>query len=138
MQRTMQAVEALTEKMCNCLCEGLRQENEALRQLTKQEQADPMSAMCPIISPAAINDNAISLQLLVRLNRSGHAATAYYARRLLLLSACLQERPKCSIMLSNSMDVVIYASQISHFSHDRKSSATTIIIITTCQIQCEC
>ena len=60
----MQAVEALTEKMCNCLCEGLRQKNEALRQLTKQEQADPMSAMCPIISPVAINDNAISLQLL--------------------------------------------------------------------------
>ena len=87
MQRTMRAIEALTEKMCNRLCESLRQKNEALRQLAKQERADPMSAMCPIVSPVAINDDAISLQLLVRLNKPGDAATAYCARRSLLISA---------------------------------------------------
>jgi len=99
--------------LCNRLSEGLRRKNEALKQTAKKERADPLSGLAPLVSPIALNDDATSLQLLVKLGRAQDAATAYSARRSLLLTECLHERPICDTTTTNNIYVVIYAAQLS-------------------------
>jgi len=113
MQRILRSIDNCTDRMCNRLSEGLRRKNEALKQAAKKERADPLSALAPLVSPIALNDDATSLQLLVKLGRAQDAATAYSARRSLLLTECLHERPICDTTTTNNMDVVIYAAQLS-------------------------
>ena len=113
MQRILNDLDGLSERLGNRLAEGLRRKNEALKQTIKRERADPLSVLAPLVSPVCLNDDAIALQLLVKLGRSNDAATAYSARRSLLLMECLNERPIASGASSGTMDVVIYAAQLS-------------------------
>jgi len=118
--RIQRSIEDLSTRLCERLSEGLRRKNEALKQISKKERAvDPSSSMgvgltTPIVSPIALNDDAIALHLLVKLGRSQDAATAYSTRRSLLLNECLHERPICNTSTTNNVDVVIYAAQFSH------------------------
>jgi hypothetical protein len=86
MQRILISIEDLTKRLCERLSEGLRRKNEALKQTTKKEKADPLAAMAPLVSPIALNDDSTALHLLVRLGRSQDAASAYATRRSLLLN----------------------------------------------------
>lgn len=114
MQRILLSIEDLTNRLCERLVEGLRRKNEALKQISKKERADPLTAMAPAVSPTALNDDSTALQLLVRLGRAQDAASAYATRRSLLLNECLHERPICNTTTSNNSDVIIYAAQLSH------------------------
>ena len=113
MQRILNYVEGLTDRLGNRLAEGLRHKNEALKLAAKRERADPLSVLAPLVSPICLNDDSTSLQLLVKIGRPQDAATAYAARRSLLLMECLHERPISSTGASGTMDVVIYAAQLS-------------------------
>lgn len=79
-------LEKLTERMCSRLSEGLRRKNEALKQASKRERADPTNLMAPIVSPCCLDDDAVPLRLLVKLGEAKEAAAAYSARRSLLLT----------------------------------------------------
>lgn len=129
-------LDKLTERMCSRLAEGLRRKNEALKQASKRERADPTNLMAPIVSPCCLNDDAVPLRLLVKLGEAKEAAAAYSARRSLLLtdrydsfgcvyviivfsnahhydcfsSYSLHERP---ISGTGNVDLVIYAAQLS-------------------------
>lgn len=72
--------------MCSRLAEGLRRKNEALKQASKRERADPSNLMAPIVSPCCLDDDVVPLQLLVKLGDAKEAAAAYSARRSLLLT----------------------------------------------------
>lgn len=109
-QRTNLQLDSLMERMSKRLTENLRRKNEALKASAKRERADPLSNLAPLVSPVCLNDDAVALHLLVKLGRYQEAATAYAARRSLLLSECLHERPISSPV---GMDAVIYAAQIS-------------------------
>lgn len=85
MQSIKQSVQSLTEKMSSRLEESLRRKNEALKQAAKRERSDTLSLMAPMVSPICLNDDFIPLQLLVKLGKTQEAATAYAARRSLLL-----------------------------------------------------
>jgi len=113
-QRILRSIDNLTNRMCERLSEGLRRKNDALRHIAKRERSDPLLAHAPLVSPVALNDDYPALQLLVKLGRPHDAATAYSTRRSLLLTECLHERPICNSNLTNSMDTVIYAAQLSH------------------------
>jgi len=110
LQRTNIQLDALMDRMSKRLAENLRRKNEALKASAKRERADPLSNLAPLVSPVCLNDDAVALHLLVKLGRYQEAATAYAARRSLLLSECLHERPISSPV---GMDAVIYAAQIS-------------------------
>mmetsp|Transcript_20347 Transcript_20347/g.42699 ORF Transcript_20347/g.42699 Transcript_20347/m.42699 type:complete len:867 (+) Transcript_20347:67-2667(+) len=110
LQRTNVQLDALMDRMSKRLAENLRRKNEALKASAKRERADPLSNLAPLVSPVCLNDDAVALHLLVKLGRYQEAATAYAARRSLLLSECLHERPISSPV---GMDAVIYAAQIS-------------------------
>jgi hypothetical protein len=90
--------------------ESLRRKNEALRQACKRERSDPTTALIPLVSPCALNDDALYLQLLVKLGRTQEAAEAFAGRRSLLLLETLQEKPMSG---AGSIDLVIYAAQLS-------------------------
>lgn len=90
--------------------ESLRRKNEALKQGSKRERSDPLSVMAPIVSPCCLGDDAIPLQLLVRLGKTHAAANAYSTRRSLLLLESLHEHP---ISGAGSVDLVIYSAQLS-------------------------
>lgn len=110
LQRTNLQLDALMDRMAKRLAENLRRKNEALKASAKRERADPLSNLAPLVSPVCLNDDAVALHLLVKLGRHQEAATAYAARRSLLLSECLHERPISSPV---GMDAVIYAAQLS-------------------------
>eukprot|EP00985_Skeletonema_marinoi_P023717 scaffold15937_cov141-Skeletonema_marinoi.AAC.9 len=110
LQRTNLQLDALMDRMAKRLAENLRRKNEALKASAKRERADPLSTLAPLVSPVCLNDDAVALHLLVKLGRHQEAATAYAARRSLLLSECLHERPISSPV---GMDAVIYAAQLS-------------------------
>jgi len=110
LQRTNAQLDALMDRMSKRLAENLRRKNEALKASAKRERADPLSNLAPLVSPVCLNDNVVAPHLLVWLGRYQEAATAYVARRSLLLSKCLHERPISSPV---GMDAVIYAAQIS-------------------------
>ena len=110
LQRTDVQLDALMDRMAKRLAENLRRKNEALKASAKRERADPLSNLAPLVSPVCLNDDAVALHLLVKLGRHQEAATAYAARRSLLLSECLHERPISSPV---GMDAVIYAAQLS-------------------------
>jgi hypothetical protein len=76
----------LGKNICNLLLEGLRRKNEALRLISKKERSDPLNAMASFVSPIALNDDSSSLGLLIKLGRGQDAASAYSARRSLLLN----------------------------------------------------
>lgn len=69
----------------NRLVENLRRKNEALKQASKRERSDPSAQMVSSVSPCCLNDDLVSLRLLVKLGKTQEAATAYSARRSLLL-----------------------------------------------------
>jgi hypothetical protein len=75
----------LAELISSRLVENLRRKNEALKQAAKRERSDAMAALVPSVSPTCLNDDAVSLRLLVKLGKTQEAATAYSARRSLLL-----------------------------------------------------
>jgi len=110
LHRTSLQIDALMDRMSKRLAENLRRKNEALKASAKRERADPLSTLAPLASPVCLNDDAVALQLLVKLGRHQEAATAYAARRSLVLSECLHERPISSPV---GMDAVIYAAQLS-------------------------
>lgn len=86
LHRTNAQLDALMERMSGRLAENLRRKNEALKASAKRERADPLSTLASLVSPVCLNDDAIALNLLVKLGRYQEAATAYAARRSLLLS----------------------------------------------------
>ena len=86
MQRTLVSIEDLSKRLCERLVEGLRRKNDALKQISKKERADPLVAMAPSVSPIALNDDSTALHLLVKLGRGQDAASAYATRRSLLLN----------------------------------------------------
>jgi nucleotidyltransferase/DNA polymerase involved in DNA repair len=86
MQRILHSVEDLSKRLCERLVEGLRRKNEALKQISKKERADPLTAMAPPVSPIALNDDSTALHLLVKLGRGQDAASAYATRRSLMLN----------------------------------------------------
>ncbi|KAL7472697.1 hypothetical protein ACHAXS_013082 [Conticribra weissflogii] len=110
LQRTIIQLDGLIDRMSKRLAENLRRKNEALKASAKRERSDPLSALAPLASPVCLNDDAVALNLLVKLGKNQEAATAYAARRSLLLSECLYERPISSPV---GMDAVIYAAQLS-------------------------
>jgi len=84
--RALQKIlDRLSDQMVNRLEEGLRRKNEALKQASKRERSDPRGSMAPIVSPCCLEDDALPLQLLVRLGKTQEAAASYSARRSLLL-----------------------------------------------------
>lgn len=85
MTNLTERLDELAEMISNRLVENLRRKNEALKQASKRERSDPTAFMVPSVSPCCLNDDAISLRLLVKLGKSQEAATAYSARRSLLL-----------------------------------------------------
>jgi hypothetical protein len=86
LQRTSIQIDSLTDRMSKRLAENLRRKNEALKASAKRERADPLSTLAPLPSPVCLNDDAVALGLLVKLGRYQEAATAYAARRSLVLS----------------------------------------------------
>jgi hypothetical protein len=113
------SLKALGNRMSLRLVESLRRKNEALRQATKRERSDANTTttttasshlMIPSVSPCALSDDTLYLQLLVKLGRTQDASDAYAARRSLLLLETLQERP---ISGAGTVDLVIYAAQLS-------------------------
>ena len=86
LQRTNLQLDTLMDRMSKRLAENLRRKNEALKASAKRERADPLSTLAPLVSPVCLNDDAVALHLLVKLGRYQEAATAYAARRSLLLS----------------------------------------------------
>lgn len=104
------SLKTLGDRISRRMVESLRRKNEALRQASKRERADPNSALAPVISPTALNDDSIYLRLLVKLGRTSEATEAYSHRRSLLLLETLQERP---IAGAGTVDLVIYAAQLS-------------------------
>jgi hypothetical protein len=86
LHRTNTQLDTLMERMSGRLAENLRRKNEALKVSAKRERADPLSTLASLVSPVCLNDDAIALNLLVKLGRYQEAATAYAARRSLLLS----------------------------------------------------
>jgi len=110
LQANQKTLEALGKRISNRLEETLRRRNEALKQASKRERSDPTAAMAPIVSPCSLNDDAMYLQLMVKLGRTQQAAEAFSARRALLLLETLHERP---ISGSGTVDLVIYAAQLS-------------------------
>jgi len=110
MQMLTERLEELAQMISKRLVENLRRKNEALKQASKRERADPAAHLIPSVSPCCLNDDAVSLRLLVRLGKSQEAATAYAARRSLLLLESLHERPLTG---TGNVDLVIYAAQLS-------------------------
>ncbi|KAL3906882.1 MAG: hypothetical protein SGILL_009098, partial [Bacillariaceae sp.] len=110
MQILTERLDELAEMISKRLVENLRRKNEALKQAAKRERADPSAHLIPSVSPCCLNDDSMSLRLLVRLGKSQDAATAYAARRSLLLLESLHERPLTG---TGNVDLVIYAAQLS-------------------------
>lgn len=110
MLNMLNTLSSLSDRMCNRLVEGLRRKNEAFKQAGKRERSDPLALMASVVSPCCLGDDSIPLHLLVKLGQTQEAATAYAARRSLLLLECLHERP---ISGSGNVDLVIYAAQMS-------------------------
>ena len=88
-QGLVESLDDLAELIGSRLVETLRRKNEALKQAAKRERSDPLAALVPSMSPTCLNDDFVSLRLLVKLGKTQEAATAYSARRsLLLLERC--------------------------------------------------
>jgi len=109
-QILVEKLDELTEMISNRVVENLRRKNEAMKQASKRERSDPSAHMVPSVSPCCLNDDSVSLRLLVKLGKSQEAATAYSARRSLLLLESLHERPLTG---TGNVDLVIYAAQLS-------------------------
>ena len=78
-------LDELAEMTSNRIVENLRRKNEALKQASKRERADASAHMVPSVSPCCLDDDSISLRLLVKLGKCQEAAIAYSTRRSLLL-----------------------------------------------------
>mmetsp|Transcript_2400 Transcript_2400/g.5533 ORF Transcript_2400/g.5533 Transcript_2400/m.5533 type:complete len:772 (+) Transcript_2400:160-2475(+) len=109
-QKLISSLEDLAEMISNRLVENLRRKNEALKQASKRERSAASTQMVPSVSPCCLNDDLVSLRLLVKLGKTQDAATAYSARRSLLLLESLHERPLAG---TGNVDLVIYAAQLS-------------------------
>jgi hypothetical protein len=110
LKSSLKELNALGDRISGRIEESLRRKNEALRQTFKRERADLNAMMTPSISPCALNDDELYLQLLVKMGRNKEAAEAYSQRRSLLLLETLNERP---ISGAGTVDLVIYAAQLS-------------------------
>ena len=106
------------------LVENLRRKNEALKQAAKRERSDPMATLVPSVSPTCLNDDSVSLRLLVKLGKTQEAAIAYSARRSLLLL----ERYVLHPFFERYYCMESLISQVSSFSfyslHERPLSGT--------------
>ena len=109
LHRLRRTLDVMARRIGNRLEETLRRKNEALRQASKRERTDP-NATITVVSPCALDDDALYLQLLVKVGRNQTAAEQYAARRSLLLLEALNERP---VSGAGSVDLVIYAAQLS-------------------------
>jgi hypothetical protein len=109
LHRLRRSLDVMARRIGNRLEETLRRKNEALRQASKRERTDP-NASVTVVSPCALDDDALYLQLLVKVGRNQTAAEQYAARRSLLLLEALNERP---ISGAGSVDLIIYAAQLS-------------------------
>jgi hypothetical protein len=110
LKKLHKALDQLGKRISGRLEETLRRKNEALRQAAKRERSDPSHTAVTVVSPCALRDDALFLQLLVKLGQTQVAAEAYSARRSLLLLESLNERP---ISGAGSVDLVIYSAQLS-------------------------
>lgn len=110
LQSMKKSLKLLGNRVSGRLEESLRRKNEALKQATKRERNDANAVLAPLVSPCALSDDTLYLQLLVKLGRTQEAAEAYSARRSLLLLETLQERPMSG---AGTVDLVIYAAQLS-------------------------
>jgi hypothetical protein len=97
-------------RISNRLSENLRRKNESLRQASKRDRADTHALVVTNVSPCALNDDMLYLQLLVKLGKTNLAADAYSTRRSLLLFETLHEKP---ISGAGNVDLVIFAAQLS-------------------------
>lgn len=104
------SLKLLGNRISGRLEESLRRKNEALRQSMRRERSDANAVLVPLVSPCALGDDTLYLQLLVKLGRTQEAADAYSSRRTLLLLETLQERPMSG---AGTVDLVIYAAQLS-------------------------
>lgn len=95
MQTLITSLDDLAEMIRNRLVENLRRKNEALKQASKRERSEASTQMVPSVSPCCLNDDLVSLRLLVKLGKTQDAATAYSARRSLLL---LERYVPCSYL----------------------------------------
>jgi len=84
-QSLIEKMDELTEMISNRVVENLRRKNEALKQASRRKGSDASAYISPSVSPCCLNDDHISLRLLVKLGKSQEAATAYSVRRSLLL-----------------------------------------------------
>jgi len=109
-QTLITSLDDLSEMISNRLVENLRRKNEALKQASKRERSEASTQMVPSVSPCCLNDDLVPLRLLVKLGKTQDAATAYSARRSLLLLESLHERPLAG---TGNVDLVIYAAQLS-------------------------
>jgi len=102
------SLNSLNQRLTNRITESLRRKNEALRQGLKRDRTDASGLR--MLSPCALKDDELFLQLLVKMGRNKEAAEAFAARRSLLLIETLNERP---ISGAGTVDLVIYAAQLS-------------------------
>mmetsp|Transcript_34364 Transcript_34364/g.81000 ORF Transcript_34364/g.81000 Transcript_34364/m.81000 type:complete len:811 (-) Transcript_34364:1227-3659(-) len=109
-QSLIEKMDELAEMISNRVVENLRRKNEALKQASRRKGSDASAYIAPSVSPCCLNDDHISLRLLVKLGKSQEAATAYSARRSLLLQESINERPLTG---TGNVDLVIYAAQLS-------------------------
>jgi hypothetical protein len=110
LENLQERLNILRQRVCNRLEEILRRKNEALRQSSKRERADVHSPVSTIVSPCALNDDVLYLQMLVKIGNSQQAAEAHTTRRSLLLLDTLHENP---ISGAGAVDLVIYSAQLS-------------------------
>jgi hypothetical protein len=85
LQALIKHLDEMAEITSSRLVESLRRKNEALKQASKRERSDPQAQMAPSVSPCCLDDDGVPLRLLVKLGKTQEAATAYSARRSLLL-----------------------------------------------------
>ena len=101
-QTLIESLDESAEMISNRLVEALRRKNEALKRASKRERSDPMTHSVPSVSPCCLSDDSLPLRLLVKLGKTQEAATAYSARRsLLLLERCVRAMSKRSIGFAN-------------------------------------
>jgi hypothetical protein len=110
LENLQERLKILRQRVCNRLEEILRRKNEALRQSSKRERADVHSPVSTIVSPCALKDDVLYLQMLVKIGNSQQAAEAHTTRRSLLLLDTLHENP---ISGAGAVDLVIYSAQLS-------------------------
>ncbi len=111
-QTLADSLDDLAELISNRLVENLRRKNEALKQAAKRERSDPMATLVPSVSPTCLNDDSVNLRLLVKLGKTQDAATAYSARRSLLLLERFVDSIVAVICLGKTVDLLSHSGML--------------------------